>query len=311
MSATPNRTVDRDYNIDTNNTRTILNIATHNIKGINCSNKQIHIINFIRNKRINICGFSETNLFLSSASHIYKHDPDYTPYFTAPTTNHIGSGVGILISKQLARHVQKVTSFQGRIIAIDLFLKNKNKLRIIQVYIPVRHQTPDDKKFRKSIDDKLTSILTDARSKSFHIVLMGDFNASQHAIQSRLLVNLLPRPHEQLLHSLPAHGLVDTVNLVHQSLCDNNELTSFTSTTGTSSRIDYIWITHSLIPLLTYANHIQPDLYSSDHLMITNFIDITAIMNLPAAASLRQKSISRKIFIYKDATTENWDNFAT
>src|SRR5271163_4913687 len=158
MSATPNRTVDRDYNIDTNNTRTVLNIATHNVKGINCPNKQIHIINFIKNKRINICGFSETNLSLSSASHIYKNDSDYTPYFTAPTKNHIGSGVGILISKQLARHVQKVTFFQGRIITLDLFLKNKNKLRIIQVYIPVRHQSQDDITFCKSVDDKLTSI---------------------------------------------------------------------------------------------------------------------------------------------------------
>ena len=49
----------------------------------------------------------------------------------------LGSGVGIIINKELGKHISKVYRFKDRIIYIDLLFKEKNKIRILNLYINV------------------------------------------------------------------------------------------------------------------------------------------------------------------------------
>src|ERR1044071_2175958 len=46
------------------------------------------------------------------------------------------SGCVLAVKKDLAKHIQKTTTFKGRLIVADFYFKCFNRIRIIHVYVP-------------------------------------------------------------------------------------------------------------------------------------------------------------------------------
>ena len=85
---------------------------------------------------IDIIGLSETKLNLANSDWAFK---DYRNKFKCfSSTNSIhpqGSGVSLLIEKDMAKHVFSVKKIKGHIIAATLLFR-QSRIIIIQVYLP-------------------------------------------------------------------------------------------------------------------------------------------------------------------------------
>ena len=96
-------------------------------------------------------GLAHTGLSHKQAKHVFTYDhfnnpnPDFPkvesftgfkPLFSSATSNYTYSGVGFLVRNNYAKFIHKVDSLPGRVIYIDLYIKRKNKLRIVQLYVP-------------------------------------------------------------------------------------------------------------------------------------------------------------------------------
>src|SRR5438105_4990153 len=78
-------------------THNTINIATHNIQGMNDTNKQIQIIEEIKNNEIHIIGLSETNLNHNIAKYIYKNNSNYLAWFSRSENDIRGSGMALIM----------------------------------------------------------------------------------------------------------------------------------------------------------------------------------------------------------------------
>ena len=115
----------------------LLHIASQNIRGLSDPTKQQHVLNMVNMRKIDIMGFSETNLSHNLAPHVFNNLSNYHAIFHSHKTHPHGSGVGLLIHQDYARFIHKVSYFEGRVISVDFLMKGKSKLRIIQLYTPV------------------------------------------------------------------------------------------------------------------------------------------------------------------------------
>ncbi len=118
-----------------NNNSHILKVACHNVVSFVNTTKQNQVIQEALLNNIDILGLSETNLPTASIKFQKSHLPaDYT-YFFASDKHHKGSGVALCVKSAIADYVFYHTSNRGRYILVDLQLRNKQKLRIIQLYL--------------------------------------------------------------------------------------------------------------------------------------------------------------------------------
>ena len=118
-----------------NNNSHILKVTYHNVVSFVNPTKQNQVIQEVLLNQIDILGFSETNLFNASAKFQKSHLPsDYT-YFFASDKHHKGSNITLCVKSSLADYIFYYTYNQGYYVLINLQLRNKQKLRIIQIYL--------------------------------------------------------------------------------------------------------------------------------------------------------------------------------
>ena len=118
-----------------NNNSHILKVAYHNVVSFVNPTKQNQVIQEALLNQIDILGLSETNLPNASIKFQKSHLPaDYT-YFFASDKQHKGSGVALCVKLAIADYIFYHTSNRGRYVLVDLQLRNKQKLRIIQLYL--------------------------------------------------------------------------------------------------------------------------------------------------------------------------------
>ena len=110
-------------------------IGTHNVRGINKITDQDNLIAEIKGREINIIGISETKLSTEAARVAFATHSEYKCFASSTNNNTYGSGVAIVLKKELAKHIGKIDRIDGRIIVLHLFFK-KCKLYIIQIYLP-------------------------------------------------------------------------------------------------------------------------------------------------------------------------------
>ena len=114
-----------------------ITIATHNIRGVNNTIDQNNVILEMQNKNIDVLGLSETKLNASNQDFAFKGSSKFKCFSSVKTENKLtyGSGVAIIMEKELAKHVGHVTKIEGHILVLHMFFK-KCKTCIIQVYLP-------------------------------------------------------------------------------------------------------------------------------------------------------------------------------
>ena len=131
-----NSTNNFDNNTISTNKPHKLTIATQNVQSISNLIKQNQLIQHIKLNTIDIMGISETNLKKQEAIHFHLHNSaDYTYFFSSSKDHHIGSGVGLIIKKDISMHIFNTGSIDGRTVFVDIHSKGKQVLRIIQIYL--------------------------------------------------------------------------------------------------------------------------------------------------------------------------------
>ena len=128
-------------NVSTSINQFPLKFATFNVNGLNSSDsiKQQLLLDTMELQNIQICGISETNLNDRSSKLIYKNNSKYQAFFTGNQKNNHGSGTGIIMTKDLAKYVQRYQGFEGRVMHVDMYMRGNVKLRVIQIYSYAKH----------------------------------------------------------------------------------------------------------------------------------------------------------------------------
>jgi len=291
-----------------------LHIASQNIRGLSDPTKQQHVLNIVNMRKIDIMGFSETNLSYNLAPHIFNNLSNYRAIFHSHKTHSHGSGVGLLIHHDYARFIHKVSFFEGRVISVDFLMKGKSKLRIIQLYTPVT-SSPTNTVLRKLVDKHVLNLLDQGNRAHFQTILMGDFNVNALKLIQRKETNLSPKADQIFLDALPTKLLCDAYLFMYPNI-DNDPIfnTYFDDPNSIhgSSRLDYQWLSFSLLPSLyksiTWPN--DPIFYSTDHKMLSLVIDTNELFHNSSKAYRAQYDLSRIVFNYKETSAEKWTLFA-
>ena len=90
-----------------------ISIGTHNVRGINQTTDQDNLIVEMQERDIKILGISETKLTIDKAQFAFKDHPNYKFYSSSSLMHTNGSGVGLLIEKDLSKHVGKIDNIDG------------------------------------------------------------------------------------------------------------------------------------------------------------------------------------------------------
>ena len=108
-------------------------ITTININGLNEEFKKQQLQHYYHQNNITIIGISDTK-FKKMINKKIMGDKKYKTFW-AHTEKQAG-GVGLIIQRDWAQHIGKITRWQGRILAIELIFKERRSIGIIQVYVP-------------------------------------------------------------------------------------------------------------------------------------------------------------------------------
>jgi exonuclease III len=241
----------------------VIRIGTHNVRGITDKTKQQNLVEEILEQGIGILGLCETKLTETNAQWAFNNQKDYKHFHSTNKDTPFGAGVSLLIRRDLEKKIASVEKEEGYIIAANLLMKRK-KICIIQVYIP------SDKPRCKMVQNKITSLIKNKHGQGFHTIVMGDFNAAYNPSEDRKSTSKASfrsswRPEIPLFNFLDEWDFIDI-----QATWEGKEKTPTRRNLTSSSRIDYIWISHSLTsyPLLRFDNQNMEDVTGSDHTML-------------------------------------------
>jgi exonuclease III len=161
-------------------------VATNNVCGLSSLTKQQQILTFMDEKHYDIFGLSETKLTTRSASSIFHDSLQYRAWWNCFDDSPSSAGVGLIFRSSVAQFVQSVKGYKGRVIYADLFLRGNVKLRVMQVYIPANIA---NRHVRIDIDNFILNNIAQASQDSYHIIIMGDFNADPASLTSAITNN--------------------------------------------------------------------------------------------------------------------------
>ena len=212
-------------------------------------------------RNINILGISETKLHNKDACFAFTKHPKYKCFTSSNIENTYGSGVAILMEKNLSKHVSKVDRIEGRIIALHLYLK-KCKLYIMQIYLPSYKKDSD--RFQRAIRQLITKEIQ-ARSK---IIIMEDFNAANNPLIDRPYNSKLSNtwhPETEIFNFLTDWGFTDVQLTWKMGL----PLPIWIGKV-THSRIDYIWVSTEIAinNIHSFTNEKTENIVNSDHMLL-------------------------------------------
>ena len=283
-----------------------LTIATHNVRGITKKSKQFTIINEYKTLNLDIIGLSETNLEPKDAKYFHKHNSAHYRYFFSKSRNQmIGCGVGLLVKNEIAKYIHHHGSYEDRLVYIDLNMKGKIRMRIIQVYMPAN---PKDFSIRVKVNKEIRHLILEAENRDSKVILMGDFNADPkftHEHNNRYSKNC------QLYKYLEDMEFSDTIKTCHE-IDESQPWNTWRNNQGTQkSRIDSMWLSNNLISELIYSSLVETIMYNSDHDMVISFIDKQHLFRERGLAKAKQRKINRKIYNYDKMTTQKWEKFTT
>jgi len=286
-----------------------LRVVTHNVQGLTDPTKQKQLLDTIYLDNINIMGLSETKLNPTASKYIFKNNQHYKAYFNNDSTSPTGSGVRIVIDNSYAKYIQKINGYKGRMIYIDLYMKGRMKLRIIQVYLPA--SSTGLREYTLDLYNCIEKTIIEASRAKSRIILMGDFNIQYEKYIKYYRRNGNSHWRDSLFTKLNNLQLIDTVSLYHD-ITPTTPYNTFLPKQHQSSptRIDYIWISRDLLDETINSNNYNPELYSSDHLGIYISFYTNNLFKQKSIANLKQQKIYKTIFHYDKMNQEKWKEFA-
>jgi ribonuclease HI/endonuclease/exonuclease/phosphatase family metal-dependent hydrolase len=282
----------------------IISVATHNVRGINNELDQHNIIIEMQNRDINILGLSETKLNINNQNFAFRKSSKYKCFSSAKTENKLsyGSGVAIIMEKELAKHVSRITKIDGHVLALHMFFK-KCKICIIQVYLP------SNKNSSNNYQRAIRRVITEEIKNKTKIILMGDFNAASNPQTDRLHKANKPiswKPEIEIFNFLEDWAFVDI-----QKAWEKEEITHTWSNKYTSSRIDYIWLSADIASdsIYSFKNIEAKEITNSDHTLLNIKLLSDKITDNNKKSTTKRKKKTTTIIDSKNATKEQWKEF--
>ena len=285
-------------------------VLTQNIRGLNSPSKQLQIERFFIDNKIAVMGLAETKLTNMAAKYIYHNTTLFQFLSNTKSSSPLSQGVGLLISNEYAKFIQKSGGYNGRVVYIDLFLKGRMKLRIIQVYLHANFHS----EFKTEIENThryIMDLVEQGQRSNYRIILVGDFNVSPEKYKSYYNRSGRFNWKYQILHDLVNHNMVDTVDL-HQDIDDTTPHNTYfpTQANHNPSRLDLIYISRDLVVDTLNSNVYQGDEITSDHLAVYASFNTNTIFERQAIAQLKQHKIRRCVFSHDNTSDDDWTQFS-
>jgi hypothetical protein len=145
-------------------------IASHNIRGITRITDQELVLEEIKQRNIGIMGLCETKLTENNQNFAFKNSEHYQSFSSAGQSKPYGSGVLLLVRKDIGKYIESVERIPGYMIAVNL-LSRRRKTFICQIYLPCQ------KKESNLVQEEIRKTLNKKKKDKFAIIIMGDFNA--------------------------------------------------------------------------------------------------------------------------------------
>ena len=280
-----------------------INICNVNIQGFNDPIKRFQFLDHCSRSNFDIIGLSE--LHFSSKSNtrdelLTKNDRYDCFWSIDPTPNLTAGGVGLLINKHLSKHIRSWQEYKGRIIYVDLFFKQKNKVRLVQIYNPPRkHHQLSEEIFRK-----LEDIIIIAQKENFQIIIMGDFNENMNEFYTRKREGRSIRNYKfNFLRLMNKYNLLNTVELF------NNP--PFVNTWNNKSRIDGTFVSSSLPEhIIMSMIDTEPTNFTTDHTMVITKFNRKFFFKPTKQGEQRNcRKNQRRHYQFDKMTDEMWKSF--
>ncbi|PKY60690.1 hypothetical protein RhiirA4_484664, partial [Rhizophagus irregularis] len=273
--------------------------------------KQLNLFSILLSHALHGIILTETNL--CSPAHRYICNPylssyNYHSWFTHSPTVNRHSGVGIILHSSLAMYVVKKKFFSDRLIGLTLQLPGKRNILIIGSYIP-----PVSSSNRSVIADcysTLISWIRSAHSLDHNILLGGDLNADLESFLKQLTaIHPGSSPLNPLFKFLHEQRFDDLCEIDSSSLIPSPTFRS--SSSGSLSRLDYIWISPFFpIPHLWSSVSDLTDVISTDHFLIIAHFDFLELRDHHAPSYLKQRQRCRTSYDFHSALPTQKESFA-
>jgi hypothetical protein len=180
------------------------------------------------------------------------------------------------------------------------FIFKQLEVIVIMVYLP-----PNNKEERRMIQREILERYIN-RSKNAQIIVMGDFNCILDPYQDKLHSSEYETfKVDPFIKWLQKQDFEDAFRLI------NPRSKKFSWTNGKqSTRIDQIWVTDDLIGGLYEADIQDMDIFTgSDHGAVLAKMELGHLISLVSYAELKRENFNRSVFLYDEATKEDWDNY--
>ncbi|CAB4426971.1 unnamed protein product [Rhizophagus irregularis] len=273
--------------------------------------KQLNLFSILLSRALHSIILTETNL--CSPAHRYICNPylnfyDYHSWFTHSPIANRHSGVGIILHSSLAMYVVKKKFFSDRLIGLTLQLPGKRNVLIIGGYVP-----PVSSSNRSIIADcysTLISWIRSARSSDHSVLLGGDLNADLETFLKQLTAaHPGSSPLNPLFKFLHEQNFDDLCELDSSSLLPSPTFRS--SSSGSLSRLDYIWISPFFpIPHLWSSVLDLTDVISTDHFLIIAHFDFLELKDHHAPSYMKQRQRCRTSYNFHSASPAQKESFA-
>src|SRR6266542_3939810 len=292
-----------------NNTDSLLRFATLNVRGLNDTDKQDTLMDMIQDLKLDVLGISETNLKASASKHFSNRLSNHVFYSTAADNNKLlGIGTGLIISKELNRHIQRFETYTNRACFVDLFFRGNNRMRLIQVYLHASH-IPQNRTEITQLHNTIDHWIDEGNKGQFKVLVMGDFNLNTENYYRENLTTAKWK--YQIMNTLHQNNFRDSIPFFQDEF---ENIGTFINPRGPNTRIDYIWINEDLLLNLINSTVLDVIYIKTDHRMVTLSLFKEDFFRQASLNKIRQrhrtmKKNKRQIFLYQDMESDDWEEY--
>ncbi|CAB5384039.1 unnamed protein product [Rhizophagus irregularis] len=233
--------------------------------------------------------------------------------YTDNKGNTKGSGVSMMITDQLQKHIIKTTTFLGRILTIDLCFKGNHYIKFICCYLPAN--AVDDKELIIKCYKEIENILTNAMHNHFECIVLGDLNISFDKLKKS---NHYPIWRREIKTIFKNFGLKDLLKVFHE--CPSPTYSSNRNEgPDIQSRIDYIFTSSNILhhSFYAYTHSVTVDLFTTDHKALSCYLTQDYFKNkfnssrksLEKSPTYKPNTNPQIHYKYRSMTIESWSNY--
>ncbi|CAB4380372.1 unnamed protein product [Rhizophagus irregularis] len=188
--------------------------------------------------------------------------------YTDNKGNTKGSGVSMIITDQLQKHIIKTNTFFGHILTVDLCFKGNHYIKFICCYLPAN--AADNKELIIKCYKEIENILTHAMHNHFECIVLGDLNISFDKMKKS---NHYPIWRREIKTIFKNFGLKDLVKSFHERPSPTHS-TKRNEGPDIQSRIDYIFTSSNILhySFYAYTHSVSEDLFTTDHKALSCYL---------------------------------------